>query len=354
MADVCKIKTDSGTYDVYDERVDELLQNTLTIKAASYIGGTWSVTGGDESYSGTIDADETEVGLKAHETTYTVTVTFEGESLVETVTTGIYYNHYEVDFMMSPSDLKRLPWEQVSEIAQAGEASAYWSVGDTKTVEISGTLNIAGLTGTYYAFILGFNHNASLEGENTIHWQIGKALDGADIAFVDDLYMNYDTTGYTLGFGMNLRANGSGSNDGGWAGCTMRSTCGNLISHLPSDLQSVLREITKYTNNSGNSNASVTAISETTDTIFLLSEFELFGTRVCANLYEQNYQEQYDYYAAGNSRIKYQYTDLSTEAYYWLRSPYYNNSEGFVYEALGNAYGAYAYYSLGFAPCFVV
>ena len=38
---------------------------------------------------------------------------------------------------------------------------------------------------TYYAFILGFDHNSLYEGTNKLHMAFGKTADGKDIAFVD-------------------------------------------------------------------------------------------------------------------------------------------------------------------------
>ena len=46
----------------------------------------------------------------------------------------------------------------------------------------------------------------------------------------------------------------------------------------------------------------------TTDYLFLLAEFEVFGARYYANDYERNSQLQYDYYKAGNSKIAYKHT----------------------------------------------
>lgn len=45
-------------------------------------------------------------------------------------------------------------------------------------------------------------------------------------------------------------------------------------------------------------------VTATTDYLFLLAEFEVFGSRSGANQYEQNSQAQYDYYKAGNSRVR--------------------------------------------------
>ena len=67
-------------------------------------------------------------------------------------------------------------------------------------------------------------------------------------------------------------------------------------------------------------------VTATTDYLFLLAEFEVFGTRYGANSAEQNFQLQYDYYKAGNSRVAYNHTAVSTAVWWWLRSPNYGSN----------------------------
>ena len=64
--------------------------------------------------------------------------------------------------------------------------------------------------------------------------------------------------------------------------------------------------------------------------LFDLSEFEVFGTRSYANQYEQNYQLQYDYYKAGNTKIANNHTAVTTAVWWGLRSPYYYRGSSFV------------------------
>ncbi|MFR2023551.1 MAG: DUF6273 domain-containing protein [Clostridia bacterium] len=91
---------------------------------------------------------------------------------------------------------------------------------------------------------------------------------------------------------------------------------------LPADLRAVMQPVTKYTDNTANGGGNVqTYVTATTDYLFLLAEFEVFGTRSYANSYEQNYQAQYDYYKAGNSRVAYNHSAVSLAVWWWLRSP---------------------------------
>ena len=71
-------------------------------------------------------------------------------------------------------------------------------------------------------------------------------------------------------------------------------------------------------------------VTTTTDYLFDLSEFEVFGTRNYANQYEQNYQAQYDYYKAGNTKIANNHTAVTTAVWWGLRSPNYYGNYTFV------------------------
>lgn len=124
---------------------------------------------------------------------------------------------------------------------------------------------------------------------------------------------------------------------------------------LPSDLRAVMKSTTKYTDNTGGGSDNASYVTATTDYLFLLAEFEVFGTRYGANSAEQNYQLQYDYYKAGNSRVAYNHTAVSTAVWWWLRSPYYGSSLAFrTVTADGSHDNANAYYSAGVRPGFCI
>ena len=248
-------------------------------------------------------------------------------------------------------------WTTIREVSDAGQGSNYWSIGDRKAVTLNGTVGKLSLSNvTTYAFIIGFNHNASVEGANRIHFQLAKtALSGGkDVALCDSSY------GITRdGFRMNT----SNSNSGGWASSNMRtaicgtslsSYSGTIIAVIPASLRAVLKSVTKYTNNKGYS-SDASAVTATTDYFFLLSVFEVFGSISYANSNEKNKQAQYAYYSAGNSKIKYKHNGTSTAAVWWLRSPAARNTFNFVrvYED-GKVNSGGAFYSYGFAPGFCV
>ena len=71
------------------------------------------------------------------------------------------------------------------------------SVGDTKAVTINGT--VQGFTFSnlsVQAFITGFNHNASREGNHKIHFQLGK-ISNKLVALCDNNYNSTGSVSYT-------------------------------------------------------------------------------------------------------------------------------------------------------------
>lgn len=235
--------------------------------------------------------------------------------------------------------------------AQSGQAANYWSVGDKMGIALNGTVGSLALNATYYAFILGFNHNSGVEGGNSIHFQFGKTSAGVDIAFCDSLYGSYDTTS-TNKFKMNT----TNTNSGGWKSSTMRTArCAEFLTAMPTAWQNVIAACTKYSDNTGGGSDTASYVTATSDKIWLLSEFEVQGTRSYANSAEQNYQKQYDYYKNGNSKVKYKHDATTTACYWWLRSVYATFTYNFcTVNTDGSASYNRAYGSYGFAPGFKV
>lgn len=248
--------------------------------------------------------------------------------------------------------LNDISWADIKRISDAGLASSYFSVGDRKAVTLSGTVGSLSLSGTYYCYIIGIDHNSAKEGTNRIHFQFGytAASGGVHIAFIDGGY----GSNYTSGSYFNM--NNADSNSGGWANSRMRTTIiPTFKACLPSDLQAVLKTVTKYSDNTGGGSNTASYVTATTDDIFLLAEWEVFGARSYANSAEQNYQAQYAYYSAGNSKLRYRHSSTGSTAIWWLRSVYADNSTYFcsVYPS-GSAAYVYADDSYGFAPAFCV
>lgn len=234
----------------------------------------------------------------------------------------------------------------IAAAAKSGQAANYWSVGDKVGIAVNGSFGGLSYNNTVYAFILGFNHNSSVEGGNSIHFQFGKTAAGVDIAFVN----SYGST--STGFCMNT----SNTNSGGWNNSYMRKTiCPAFLAALPKAWQNIIAACTKYSDNTGGGSNTASYVTATSDKIWLLSEMEVQGTRSYANSAEANYQKQYDYYRNGNSKVKYQHTATTSACFWWLRSVFASSTNSFCFvdtDGSANLYLASA--SIGFAPGFKV
>ena len=253
-------------------------------------------------------------------------------------------------------------WETISKVSQMGLAAQYWAVGDTKTITINGKAGATTFSNlSIDAYIIGFNHNSAKEGANRIHFKLGK-ISGVQVGLVDSSYNNSQI--HTPGkFTMNTNI----TNIGGWNGSHMRKTVlgsdstptspkeNTLLAALPSDLRAVMKSVTKYSDNTGGGKNTASYVTATTDYLFLLAEFEVFGTRKYANSAEQNYQAQYDYFKAGNSKVHYRHSATGSTALAWLRSVSYTSSNNFiVIYTDGTIDNDTAYRSCAVAPGFAV
>lgn len=352
----------------------------------------WSIA----KAAGSLSLNKTSIKLTAAKTTDTITVTRAGDGKITatssaptvasvsvsgsvvtvtakakgsatiTVSVAAGTNHTapanktcSVEVTLPTKVLNDNSWATIREVSSAGLGANYWAVGDVKEIKINGKVGNTTFSNlAVNVFILGFNHNSAREGGNKIHFQIGK-IGSAAVALCDSKYnTNISGTGY-------FSWNTSNTNSGGWNACYKRKTlygndgtptsplANSLMAALPSDLRAVMQPVTKYTDNTGNASNSSGNVTTTTDYLFDLSEFEVFGTRSYANQYEQNYQAQYDYYKAGNTKIANNHTAVTTAVWWGLRSPYYYSSYNFVIvwtDGSNNYY--YAYTSGGLRPGF--
>ena len=283
--------------------------------------------------------------------TWTVSATLGDKSATKDVDV-VWAQLYEVTLKYVSTTLNDNDWATIRDIADASEGANYWSVGDTKQVTINGKLS-DGLTLNNYStwvYIIGFDHNKNIEGTGIAFGCFKTAqTGGVSIAFIDSGYgTDYSTWQY-------FNMNNSRSNSGGWKSSLMRTTTIPIVKNtLPSDLQSVLKSTIIYTDNAGGGSSVAKNVTATNDELYLLSEFEIFGVRTYANSYEQNYQQQYSYYSAGNSKIKYKYNATSEAVDWYGRSPGSNESSFVGVAAAGNVGNMVAQRSLAFVPSFKV
>ena len=255
-----------------------------------------------------------------------------------------------IEVTVGPSSFNDSSWDTIKSEVNAGTAASYWKVGDRKEVVLNGTVGNKSFSNTTtYCYILGFDHNISVEsnGEHTIHIGFGASAlsGGAYIVYADSKYNStVSSTGY---FSMNS----SNTNSGGWNSCQMKSIiCPAFKNALPSDLKSNIRAVTKWQNN-GNSTSGQSSSNE----IWLLSEMEFFGSAPWSG-YTAN-QLQYDFYKgvtgwSAAPKIKYRDTSTSQAVRWWERSARSSFSDLFCYvNTTGTDDFGYASDSHGFAPC---
>lgn len=212
-------------------------------------------------------------------------------------------------------NLNDTDWADIDICGRLGMAQQFFKVGDSKTVNIGGT--------NYEVQIIGFNHDDKVSG--------GKAA--YSFQLVDCLNQTQ-------------QMNTSNTNTGGWNGSAMRGRMSTYKSQLPAALRNVIKTVKKK---SGTGGGSSSGTQQTNDDLFLLSEIEIFGTTTYSVAGEGT---QYEWYKAGNSRIK--KVNGSASAW-WERSPYSGDTYSFCSVlSSGDANGNYASNSYGVSFGFCV
>lgn len=206
-------------------------------------------------------------------------------------------------------------WEQIIDACHKNKVPSTWLVGNSKAMTIGGK--------SYQVDIIGKSHDTYANG--------GKA----PLTFqLHDCY------------GELKNMNSSNTNDGGWVRCAMRQThLPAILSQMPTEVQNGIREVNKLTSVGSQSEY----INTTADKLFLLSEIEIFGSVRHSTSGEGT---QYDYYKAGNSKVK----NVSGSASDWLeRSPSASNAMYFCLVASNgsaSSYYASSPYGVAFGFCF--
>lgn len=205
-------------------------------------------------------------------------------------------------------NLNDTDWADIDICGRLGMAQQFFKVGDSKTVNIGGT--------NYEVQIIGFNHDDKVSG--------GKAA--YSFQLVDCLNQTQ-------------QMNSSNTNTRGWNGSAMRTRMATYKSQLPAALRNVIKTVKKK---SGTGGGSSSGTQTTNDDLFLLSEIEIFGTTTYSVAGEGT---QYEWYKAGNSRIK---KVNGSADYWWERSPYsgdtdyfcsVNSSGGAAINSASNSFG---------------
>lgn len=198
-------------------------------------------------------------------------------------------------------NLNDTDWADIDICGRLGMAQQFFKVGDSKTVNIGGT--------NYEVQIIGFNHDDKVSG--------GKAA--YSFQLVDCLNQTQ-------------QMNTSNTNTGGWNDSAMRGRMSTYKSQLPAALRNVIKTVKKK---SGTGGGSSSGTQQTNDDLFLLSEIEIFGTTTYSVAGEGT---QYEWYKAGNSRIK---KVNGSADYWWERSPYSGNTGTFCIVGSSGSAGNY-------------
>lgn len=265
----------------------ELITGTMTapqlqIVVTTSAGATVTATKGSKTVSGTADASGNCTLIVDEVGTWTVTAATAGTTETADVVVGVN----NVDLSIVDPVFGNNSWAAIIKACREKQVPNTWNVGDRCNMTINNK--------TYAIDIIGKNHDDYADGS-------GKA----PLTF--QMHTCYATE---------YKMNNSGSNTGGWADCLLRTTGGFKIikSKMPAEVVAALKAVTKKTTAGGASSA----IDTTEDTLFLLSEIEVQGTRTFSYPGEGT---QYAYYKTAANRKK-------NRAWY-LRSPRLNSTTCF-------------------------
>ena len=290
----------------------QAIQTGITPKliVTTAAGAAVTAVKGSKTISGTAGTDGTCTLELPEAGEWRVTAAKDGLSSTQTFVIGTQ----SMTLLLADPVFSNASWAQIIAACHGGNVPATWAVGDSKTMTIGGT--------EYQIDIIGKGHDDYADGS-------GKA------PLTLQLHDCYATE---------YKMNTEYSNAGGWNASEMRTEhLPALLALMPAEVQNGIRAVNKKTSEGGNS----TTIETVSDTLFLLSEVEIFGTASSSVAGEGS---QYDYYKAGNPKIK---KREGVDEFWWERS----SASGGMFcrvRANGQAGASNASNSLGvsFAFCF--
>ena len=226
----------------------------------------------------------TDTGLTAGTTYYYRAFAYNSKKKYQTV-----YRVVSLTAMAINSNFADNDWGSIIYACHSGNVPDTWVAGDSKTMTIDGV--------NYQFDIVGKNHDTYTAGGI------------APLTFgLHDCY------------GTKYPMNSSNTNSTGWDGSKMRTeTLPEILAKMPENIQNGIRAVNKLTATSGSNSAIKTA----SDKLFIFSEMEVYGSTIKSYSGEG---KQYDYYKAGNSKVK---KFGGAASWWWLRSPYTNGYSTF-------------------------
>lgn len=281
----------------------------------------------DASSGGTISSYT--VGSLVNATTYYFRAfPFNSYGRYNSATTGNQASVTPQAYPVAKDTLENTSWADIAFVAGDGKAAEFWSVGDTKTITFGSA--VLGST-SIVVKIMGFKYDDLADGSGKAKISFGMAN-----CFATTQIMNSTNT------------NGGG----GWASCELRTTIINTL--LPKFITAIganiIKPVTKHTSAGYKS----PTINTSTDSLWLLSEYEVFGATTYSAAGEKPTDKSicYPIFTSAASRIK---NVGSSAANWWERSPNVSNTTSFcTVNSSGSASHAYASNSNGVALGFCV
>ena len=254
----------------------------LQIIVTTSAGATVTATKDSKTVSGTADASGNCTLTVTEAGTWTVTAA----TASSTNTADVVVGTANVDMIMIDPVFGNNSWAAIIKACQEKQVPNTWNVGDSCNMTINNK--------TYAIDIIGKNHDDYADGS-------GKA----------PLTFQMHTT-----YATQYKMNGAEYNNCGWKNCLVRTSNAfpALKKVMPAEVVAALKAVTKKTT-AGDASS---AIDTTSDTLFLLSEIEVQGTRTHSYAGEGT---QYAYYKTAANRKK-------NRAWY-LRSPRINSTSCF-------------------------
>ena len=219
-------------------------------------------------------------------------------------------------YPLSTFDTITESWTELDAMTQA-QIEAKYAVGDTKLIDL-------GTEGKVYAQIAGFGLDDLASGGKAKVTFVTKGM----LATLKR--MNPTNSSGTQGTGAN----------GGWEYSEMRTYLDNtVLALLPSELQSVVKSVTKYSDYIVPGETAITHDQETQDKLWIPSAREVYG----GTSYEQTGPIYSDLFSV-SARVK--YGQSGSANYWWLRSAYskdrfrdMSSGGGVDYSTPNNTYG---------------
>lgn len=282
-----------------------------------YTYSGWSLTDGGSASSSALSAvteDRTVYAAFTSAVRYYTINFYDGETLLHTTSTpyggsasfeyvkeGYIFNGWLPDpsYVISDMDcyaqliegisFASASWETLNAVGASGQASSILSVGDTRTETLSNGVSVV-------FEIIGFDHDDLADGS-------GKAP--ITIALKDVYPQKYTINPIETYYNWCSWSAGNTS---------LRATIRNLMDILPSDLQTIIKSVTKLYMN-GNTQGDYSSRS-CTDTLWALSQAELFGESYCTD------GTQYERYTSDYNNLHVKYNNGTAVQYFTRSSPH--------------------------------